>query len=198
MFQLKSDAIMKKLHILLILFTVGLAGCSDDGIPGPQGPPGRDGFDGRDGLNGLDGEESFVFEYEFSFIAPEYSALLELPLDFNILDSDVMLVYLLWEITDNGTEIWRLLPQTLYLPDGIVSYNYDFTKFDASVFMDGTLNLDALGAEFTDNWIARVVVVPGQFSGRSTLDFSNYDEVKEQLGLPDSKLASAEYTKRPN
>jgi len=163
-----------------------LAGCdSDDGVPGPPG---------------ADGEESYVFEYEFSFIAPEYSVLLNLPNNFTMLDSDVMLVYLLWEIMDDGTEIWRLLPQTLYLTDGIVSYNYDFTKFDASVFMDGTVDLDGLGANFTDNWIARVVVVPGQFTGRSTIDYSDYDAVKELYGLSDSTLATSttEYPKRPN
>lgn len=182
---------MKKFYAILMFITVSLSSCYQEGIPGPSG------LDGRDGLDGLDGEESYVFEYELTFTAPDYSVLLNLPNDFNMLDSDVMLVYLLWEITENGTEVWRLLPQTLYLADGIVSYNYDFTKFDASVFMDGTVNLDALGADFTDNWIARVVVVPGQFNGRSVIDYSDYNAVKEHLNLSDSKLATKKYQRRP-
>ncbi|MEO1254127.1 MAG: hypothetical protein AAFY41_04445, partial [Bacteroidota bacterium] len=121
---------------------------------GPSGPP------GPAGLEGLPGEESFVFEYEFSFTAPDYSTLLELPSDFNMLESDVMLVYFLWEVTEENIEVWRAIPQTLYLTDGILEYNFDWTRFDASVFLDGTINLDMLGADFTDNWIARVVVVP--------------------------------------
>lgn len=179
--------IMKKLYTLLLLCGMLLIGCETP-IPGP---PGRDGFDGLDGLNG---EEAFVFEYDLSFTAPEYSALLELPSTFNMLDSDVMLVYFLWEITDNDTEIWRALPQSLFFTDGILHYNYDFTKFDATVFLDGTVNLDGLGADLTDNWIARVVVVPGQFEGR--IDYSNYDEVKEQFGLSNSVLATKNYQKR--
>lgn len=180
---------MKKLYMLLVLSGILLIGCETP-VPGPQG---RDGIDGIDGLNG---EESFVFEYEFSFTAPEYSALLELPNTFNMLDSDVMLVYFLWEFAEDDTEIWRALPQSLFFEDGILHYNYDFTKFDATVFLDGTVNLNGLGADYTDNWIARIVVIPGQFSGR--IDYSDYDAIKEAFDLSDSKLASRDYTKRPD
>ena len=186
-----NDPIMKKFYILHMLFAIGLSSCyveEGEGIPGPQGPSGFD---------GIDGEEAYVFEYEMSFTAPDYSALLTLPSDFAMLDSDVMLVYLLWEIANDGTEIWRLLPQTLYLSEDIVTYNYDFTKYDASLFMDGTINLDVLGADFTDNWIARIVVVPGQFSGRSTLDYSDYHAVIAHFELSSSKLANSSYKKRP-
>lgn len=178
---------MKKLYILLLFVGAIISSCGD-GPPGPQGPPGFD---------GLDGEESFVFEYEFSFTAPDYEVLLNLPDNFVMLDSDVMLVYFLWDVQD-GIEIWRALPQTLYLSDGILAYNFDHTKFDANVFLDGTVNLDFLGADFTDNWIARIVVVPGQFfSGRTSIDFSDYDQVKAAFNLSSSKLAGENYTKRP-
>ena len=182
---------MKKLYTLLL---TGIVLFSCEGPPGPVGPRG---FDGLDGLDGLNGEEGFVFEYQFSFTAPDYGELLVLPEDFNMLESDVMLVYFLWEI-DEGVEIWRPLQQTLYIDEGIVSYNFDFTRFDASVFMDGTVNLDNLGADFTDNWIARVVVVPAQFGDRSTLDYSDYDAVKEFYNLSPSRLATENNVKRPN
>lgn len=184
---------MKKLYhtIGLVLISL-LISCE-----GPQGRQGIPGADGLDGLDGLDGEEAYVFEYIFSFTSPEYSALLELPTDFEMLDSDVMLVYLLWEITDDNTEIWRALPQTLYLESGILSYNYDFTRFDAQVFMDGTVNLDGLGADFTDNWIARLVVVPSQFGGRTTLDYSNYDQMNEFYDFPPLEIQTEGYRKRP-
>ncbi|MFK7951295.1 MAG: hypothetical protein AB8B73_00490 [Ekhidna sp.] len=176
---------MKKLYTLLLLGTIFLIGCETP-VPGPAG---RDGFDG---LDGLDGEESFVFDYQLSFTAPDYSALLELPNTFTMLDSDVMLVYFLWNEED---EIWRLLPQTLFFDDGMLHYNYDFTKFDATVFLDGTVDLNGLGADWTDNWIARVVVVPGQFGGR--IDYSDYNSVKELYNLPELKLASTGYRERP-
>ncbi|MEP1033513.1 hypothetical protein [Ekhidna sp.] len=181
---------MKRLYILLALVTLGLSGCYyGEDTRGPRG------YDGRDGIDGVDGEESYVFEYEFSFTAPDYSVLLNLPNDFTMYDSDVALVYFLWEVTEDGTEVWRALPQTLYFSDGVLMYNYDFTKYDVSVFLDGTVNLDGLGANTTDNWIARVVVVPGQFSGR--IDYSDYEVVKEYFELSPSKLATNNYQKRP-
>ncbi len=181
---------MKRLYILLMIMATGLSGCYyNDGTRGPRG------YDGRDGIDGIDGEESFVFEYEFSFTAPDYSVILNLPNDFTMLDSDVALVYFLWEVTNDGVEVWRALPQTLYFTDGTLVYNYDFTKFDVSVFLDGTVNFDGLGANSTDNWIARVVVVPGQFGGR--IDYSDYEAVKEHFDLSPSKLATKDYKKRP-
>jgi len=183
---------MKKIFTLL-LFGIVLFACE-----GPQGIPGDDGFDGLDGIDGFDGEESFVFEYELSFTAPDYSAFLELPSDFTMLDSDVMLAYLLWEVLDDGTEVWRAIPQSLFFTDGILHYNYDFTQFDATIFLDGTVSLDGLGANYTDNWIARLVVVPGQFTnGRSTVNLSDYNEVKEYFELPSSTSVYDEYVSRP-
>lgn len=184
---------MKNPLMLLFLFGIMLSSCVDSAV----GPRGSDGYDGLDGLDGLNGEESYVFEYEFDFTAPEYSQVLSLPDDFTMLDSDVMLVFFLWDISE-GTEIWRSIPQTLYFSDGILNYNYDFTKYDAKVFLDGTVNLDGLGADYTDNWIARVVVVPGQFTGgRSTLDYSDYNQVKDYFQLSASKLATADYKTKP-
>ncbi len=184
---------MKRLNILLITVAIGLSGCYYDGTRGPRGYDGRDGLDG---IDGVDGEESYVFEYEFSFTAPDYSVILNLPNDFNMLDSDVALVYFLWEVTNDGVEVWRALPQTLYFSDGVLKYNYDFTKFDVSVFLDGTVNFDGLGANTTDNWIARVVVVPGQFAGR--IDYSDYNAVKDFFEFSESKLATKNYQTRPN
>ncbi|WP_424963666.1 hypothetical protein [Ekhidna sp.] len=183
---------MRGLLILLLTALIGLSSCYFD-----EGPRGPRGYDGRDGIDGVDGEEGYVFEYEFSFTAPDYSELLLLPDDFVMLDSDVMLVYFLWEVTEDGVEIWRSLPQTMYFSDGVLEYNYDFTKYDASVFLDGNINFDALGAAYTDNWIARVVVVPAQYGGRGGVDYSNYDEVKAYFGLSDTKLGTSGYVKRP-
>lgn len=185
---------MKTWNILWLLAGLTFFACE-----GPPGPRGADGYDGYDGIDGVNGEEGFVFEYEFNFTAPDYSVLLNLPSTFEMLDSDVMLVYLLWGVTDDNVEIWRALPQTLYFDDGILHYNYDFTKYDASIFLDGTVDLNTLAADWTDQWIARVVVVPAQFvSGRSTVDWTDYNQVKEYLELSDSKLANSGYPNRSN
>lgn len=179
---------MKRL-LLLLFVSAGLTGCYiDDPYIGPQGEPGYD---------GLDGEESYVFDYTLSFTGPHYESTLILPDHFTMLDSDVIMVYLLWEVTDGGVEVWRALPQTVYFQDGMLSYNYDFTIYDVNIFLDGTINLDHLGAYYTDDWIARVVVIPGQFGGRTDVDITDYNSVIEYYNLKTPELDTKGYKKRP-
>jgi hypothetical protein len=105
-----------------------------------------------------------------------------------MLESDVAVVYALWgveNIDGEDFEIWRQLPQTLFTEDGTLQYNFDFTLVDISVFMDGDFNLDLLGANYTDDWVIRVVVIPAQFqdTGRVINDFSDYHEVAKRFGI---------------
>ncbi len=187
---------MKKIFLLIILFGLGgyLQSCFFEG-EGPQGPPGPR---GADGLDGLDGEEAYVFDYTLDFTAPNYQVFLDYPQDFTMLDSDVAIVYLLWFVENDGTEVWRPLPQTLFTQDGTLVYNSDYTVFNASIFLDANFPLDFLTAEYTDQWIARVVIVPGQFGGRAeTVDFNNYEEVKAKYNLQKTKKDIGNYRNNP-
>lgn len=187
----KTHNMKKLIHSAFIALLVIAQSCI-----GPEGPPGPRGADGYDGVDGTDGEEAYVFEYVFDFESPDYSVLLEYPDGFTALDSDVVLVYLLWDKLDDGTEIWRLLPQSMITDFGFLQYNFDFTKFDARVFLDSDFNLDNLGSPFLANWLARVVVVPGQFTGR--MNYADYDAVKEMFNLPDKEIpAGYVISKRP-
>lgn len=186
---------MKKITLFVAVFTLVLQGCYVEN-PGPQGPRG---YDGLNGIDGQDGEEAFVFEYQFDFAHPDYRQLLVLPSTFQMLDSDVVLVYFLWEVTNEGTEVWRQIPQNLFTSEGTLQYNYDFTKFDVSVYMQATFPLQLVTSNFLDNWIARVVVVPGQFSGGRTtapVDYSDYNAVKSYYGLKDTEISTRDYQKR--
>ena len=150
---------------------------------GPIGPPGPTGQDGLDGLDGLNGEEAYTFEFTADFISPDFSVLYEFPSSFTMLDSDVALVYALWGEED-GLEIWRQLPQSIFTVDGLLQYNFDFTVVDVSVFMEADFDMDVLGANYTDDWLFRVVVIPAQFqNGRMANDFADYYEVVERFGL---------------
>lgn len=179
---------MKKFVLLpALLIMLSLGSCyvgDDDGIPGPVGPQGPQ---GPQGPEGAPGESGYVFEYtDINFTAPDYKVLLSYPEDFEGYDSDVALVYLLWEVDEDGNEIWRALPQTIITENGMLQYNFDFTKFDVELFLDAQFPLDNLTASDTDEWIARVVVVPGEFwdtGGR--LNVADYNEVKAVLGLPE-------------
>ena len=183
---------------LLLPFSLSIfalfSSCVDEGPIGPMGPQGPQGPAGNDGAPG---ESGYVFEYEdINFTASnDYAVLLEYPNDFEGLDSDVALVYFLWAVDDSGTEIWRQLPQTIFTEFGILQYNFDFTKFDVNLFLDADFNLDFLGAGDTDSWVARVVIVPGDFWNSGRIDFSDYHQVKEALGLPDLQSHNVAYTR---
>lgn len=178
---------MKALSYLMIICLLSIFACE-----GPEGPRGPQGPRGEDGLDGLDGQEGYTFEYtNVDFTSPEYSALLEFPSDFSMLESDVALVYFLWGTVDfDGEEVdeWRPLPMDWFTDSGQVQYNYNFTKYDVVLYMDGEVDLGTLGAQYTDGWVVRVVVVPAQFAdnGRTAgVDLSNYKEVVEYFGLED-------------
>lgn len=180
---------MKNLFNFIFAISIALLGSctfnSQDGMPGPRGPAGQD---------GMDGEEAYVFEYtELTFSASNnYSIVLEFPDNFEMFDSDKVLVYFLYSNpSTNDPDLWRLLPQTEFTDFGTLLYNYDFTMFDAALFLDGDFDLNLLGASYTDNWIARVVVVPGQFiNGRSEnpIDYKNYNEVMEYYNLDQENI----------
>lgn len=177
---------MKKIiNIVSIVFILAFLGCT-----GEEGPMGPQGEQGPEGPQGPKGDSGFVFEYEdINFTSPDYEVLLTYPPSFEGFDSDVALVYLLWAVVNidgEDFEVWRQLPQTVIDERGTLIYNYDFTKNDVNLFLDATFNLDLLEAIDTDNWIARVVVVPGEFWASSRFTgLIEYNDLKEALNLPD-------------
>ena len=141
---------MKRLLPLLTVFALVFTSCE-----GPQGPP------GFDGLDGLDGEiiASSAFEIVIDFNTVNDFEYIE-AYGFNVLPSDVTLVYILWD-TQNGQDIWRLMPQTVYFDDDTnLVYNFDFTQDDVRFFLDGTTDFSTLDDVWTQDQVFRVVVVP--------------------------------------
>ncbi|WP_026946867.1 hypothetical protein [Algoriphagus marincola] len=146
---------------------------------GPMGPPGPPGLDGLDGVN-IVGE---AFEVEVDFTeANDYREIFEF--DPEIFESDVVLAYVLWE-TNNGTPIWRPLPQNIFFQEGVLIYNYDFSQFDFSVFLDGPIDYSLLADDWTQNQIFRIIVVPADFAG-SRIDFSDYEAVTKLLEIEEN------------
>ncbi|MEJ6791166.1 MAG: hypothetical protein QNK89_00090 [Lacinutrix sp.] len=154
---------MKCLVTLLSVFAFLLTSCE-----GPQGPPGFDGLNGA-----IIASSSFEIELDFNN-ANNYEFFEAY--GFDVLQSDVTLVYVLWE-TLNGQDIWRLMPQTVYFDDGELIYNYDFTQTDVRFFLDGTTDFSLLDASYTQNQVFRVVVVPADNVGR--VDYTNLDAVMD-------------------
>ncbi len=184
---------MKKLIPFLLVIVTFMA-C--EGPEGPIGPRGPQGEPGLDGVN----IESFVFEYEVDFLPEEnYTVFLPYLDDFVALPSDVTLVYFLWgqtEIDGELVDIWRALPQTVFSDNGLIQYNYDFTRYDVSLFLNTDFDTELLEPIDTDDWIVRVVVIPGQFvsaNGKmAAVDFDDYYAVMDAMGL-DNKSVVHEY-----
>ncbi|WP_439151850.1 hypothetical protein [Winogradskyella sp.] len=155
---------MKRILSFISVFALLLTACEGD--PGPPG---------LDGLNGLNGETAPAFEVTRDFNFPDYNA--SVIFDFEVFSSEVVLVYILWDTTDNGTQIWRLVPQTVIFEDGNdLVYNYDFTQFDVQLFLEGS-DLDNLDSVWTQNQRFRIIVIPTTDYGR--LDLSDIEAVMD-------------------
>jgi hypothetical protein len=131
---------------------------------------------------------SKVFEVTRSFSPQnDFSSLVT----FNppIFASDVVLVYLLWDVENDGTPIWRLMPQTVQLFEGDLQYNYDFTRYDVNLFLDSLdFPLTILGPEWTQNQTFRIVLVPAAFGNK--MDYTNYEGVLKTLKLSEKDVKS--------
>ena len=144
---------MKKITVIIMLFvSVFVLSCE-----GPMGPPGEDGTS----LIGT------VFEMEGDFTpSNNYKLYFDFPLSFEIYDTDVVLVYILWDVvTVNGkqTDVWRLLPQTIVLNEGVIQYNFDYTVNDVKIFLKTTIPVNNLLPAETQDQVFRIAVLPADF-----------------------------------
>lgn len=162
---------------------------------GPVGPPGFDGLDGRDGLDGLDGVNILgqVLEIEGDFNAGnDYAIFYEFPQTVEVFESDVVLVYILWDQTEDGNgepvDIWRLLPQTRILDQGLLQYNFDHTFLDVSVFLESDFDLGTLTAGDTDNQVFRIAIMPADFNSGAKLNTSDINAVMSTLNVKEENI----------
>lgn len=183
---------MKKFNLVFGAFlTLFLIACE-----GPPGFDGRDGLDGRDGQNGEDGVNILgaVIDIEGTFSADmDYTIGYEFPNTIEVFETDVVLVYILWDQTEDGNgelvDIWRLMPQTRILDQGLLQYNFDYTFFDVTMFLEADFDLATLPAGDTDNQVFRIAILPADsISGKSSLDRSNINEVMQTLGISEKDV----------
>ena len=165
---------MKKFILLLsvITFTI-LSSCS--------------GEDGAPGKNGKDALISEVFELQnvnFGNTGNGYKIFQNL--SPNIYASDVILIYRKTDVLPNGNPVWRSIPRTLYLPQGELDYDFDFSKQDFTIYAGGTYDL-ALTPAYITNQTFRIVIVPGAFSNRLRKDMT-YEEVIAKYNIKDKNV----------
>lgn len=169
---------MKKIFLLLaVVGMTFLQGCEGD--EGPQGPPGYS-------------AEATVYEItDVNFTGPSYGIFFPFA---QTLNSDHVLVYRL-SGTDGGNDVWQLIPQYYFYPDGTMNfgYNYDATINDVNIYLEGQ-DLGTITDNFRLNQIFRVVIVPGQFANKMSTNAS-YKDVTTALKITnqDFEKASRKY-----
>ncbi|NAS12049.1 collagen-like protein [Poritiphilus flavus] len=162
---------------------------------GPAGPPGPPGFDGLDGLDGQDGVNILgtILEIEGDFnVGNDYALFYEFPQTVEVFESDVVLVYLLWDQTEDSNgeavDIWRLLPQTRILDQGLLQYNYDHTFLDVNIFLESDFDLATLLPGDTDNQVFRIAVLPAAFAQSAKMDTSNISSVMSAMTIEEKDI----------
>ena len=112
---------------------------------------------------------SQVFETTVDFTnSNDYSQLVNIPLDIEVYESDVVLVYWLEDVISDGTggtfDVWTPLPQTIYTTQGSFQYSYNHTFIDVFLFLQGDINLDSLSSNLTNNQTFRIAIVGAEFA----------------------------------
>ncbi|TMM55907.1 collagen-like protein [Maribacter algarum] len=185
---------MKKATLILGAFlTLFMVSCEVNGLDGRDG---LDGLDGRDGLDGQDGVNILanVIDIEGDF-TPEgdYRILYEFPDTIEVFETDLVLVYILFDQTEDSNgeaiDIWRLLPQTLIVDQGLLQYNFDHTFLDVSIFLEADFDLGLLLPGDTEQQVFRIAVVPGEKSGKSSLDHTDIEAVMAHIGVSEKDVS---------
>ena len=167
---------MKKIFLLLSITALAFASCE-----GPQGPRGPEGFT----------SESEVFELQnINFVN-------DIKLGYNIYqkltppiqDADVLLIYRLSGTVNSQTPIWQLIPRTLFLDEGELDYDFDFSKEDFTIYAGGTYDL-ALTPSYINQQTFRMVIIPGYFANKNSnfVDKNDYNAVIKAYNIDDTNV----------
>jgi hypothetical protein len=99
--------------------------------------------------------------------------------------SDVVLIYRLSGTINSNTPIWQLIPRTLFLPQGELDYDFDFSQEDFTIYAGGNYNL-SLTPQYLNNQTFRIVIVPASFS--TSINKNNYNAVMGALNIKESEI----------
>lgn len=156
--------------ISLFLLTLFLISCQGEtGPTGPQGPPGPVGS---------------AYEVQASFSEENsYSVISAIPDNIEVLESDIVMVYLLWEVDQNtGNDVWQPLPVSVFFDDGELQYGFDHTVADVQLFLTGDTDLSTVGNEFTQDQIFRIAILPVDYVQSNKINIENMQEVMNAVG----------------
>lgn len=162
---------MKRIISIISVFALLFTACEGDpGPPGPQGPQGTY----------IVGQS---FERTVNFTAPNYQETVEVPLDIQLFETDMVLVYHLKGQFD-GYDIWKPLPETVSI-NSTEEFRYNFEhNYDLiTIFIESHPNFDfsLLLDDERINQTFRIVVLPVDFVNSNDIDVSNYSDVMQYV-----------------
>jgi len=108
-----------------------------------------------------------------------------------LLDQDYVLIFR-QAGTENGAVVWQQIPRTLYLDQGELDYDFDFSKNDFLIYAGGTYDISTT-PQYLNNQRFRVVLVPAVFGkNANTEDIKkmSYEEVIAKYNIDDSKVGT--------
>lgn len=104
--------------------------------------------------------------------------------------ADVVLVYR--RTMDGSTAVWSQVPRTLYLTEGELDYDFDFTSGDVQIYAGGGINFAAQNQTFMNTYLNnqtfRVVLVPASFGKNANVDYSDYKSVAKYFNIQEEKI----------
>ena len=173
---------------------VGPAG--PQGAQGPQGLPGAQGLPGEGGTGTSQSSKVFQFEADFTVENDYLTGVDFLANEIEVAESDVVLVYLLWNTyeDENGdiVALWKQLPQTISREEGSLKYDYLYSYREVIVVIDADFDLALLDPESLSGILFRVVIIPGEYlterSAMPAVDYNNYEEVLDYYNFSDENV----------
>lgn len=134
-----------------------------------------------------------VFELRnvnFSYNASTGNYFIYRELNPLIFSSDNILIYRMSGSINSNTPIWQLIPRTLFLNEGELDYDFDFSREDFTIYADGTYNLSNT-PQYINNQTFRIVIIPGFFSNKmaNPVDLNDYNAVINYYGINDKNIA---------
>jgi hypothetical protein len=106
-----------------------------------------------------------------------------------LVESDVVLIFRKSGTTYDGSAIWESIPRTLYLTQGELDYDYDFSNVDILIKAGGTFD-PGLAPTYINNQTFRVVVVPAKTGKNTSIDFTNYESVAKFYNIKEENIKS--------
>lgn len=158
---------IKTLSAGIIMFLL-LNGC-EAGMVGPQGPEGPPGPEIL--------PTSFEFEANLTR-ANDFEYFRDIPAQIEVLNSDVVLVYVLEDV-DGDLEVWRKLPITEFNNRGTLLLDFDFTMVDVRIFLDANYTL-GLADEFR-GLLMRAVHIPANYLSLNKMQSAKSAETIKEL-----------------